>query len=88
MFPGFERLDGLLPVIRNRRIDMHRMHVRIRQKILIGGISFFDTILVPHFIQLCAGALADGIHVGTGVALIDRDEFGPEPETDDGNVDS
>ena len=43
--------------------------------------------VIADLLQLALGALADGVHLGVGMVLVDRDELGPETETDDRHAD-
>ena len=86
MFAGFQRGDGLPGMIGNGRVDMHCVHLRIFDELIEIGVALLHTECVANGIQLLFGALANGIHRGVGVALIDGNEFSAESETDDGHL--
>ncbi len=87
VFAGLQCLDRLRGVIRNGRVDMHRIDLGIAQQLIIVGIAFLDPEGVLNGLQFLRVALADGHQVGVGMRLIDGNKFGAEAEADDRKVD-
>jgi hypothetical protein len=71
----------------DRRVDVHRVHHRVGEQLLIAVISTVDSELVADLLQLLRAALADGVQLGVRVALVDRQKLRPEPEPDDRDAD-
>src|SRR5688500_172134 len=65
---------------------MDGVNVGIFEEIVEIGVTFLDAERVADVIQLFLRALANGVHVGVGMLLINGDEFGPEPQPNDGDV--
>ena len=70
----------------NGRVDVHRIHRRIADEVLEGGVALLHPEGIAYRIQLVLGTLANGIHLRMGMALIDGNELGTESESDDGDV--
>ena len=66
---------------------MHEVDVGVGQDLLKVGVAGFHAEGVANVIELLARALADGVHVGVGVLLVDGDELGSKTKADDGDVD-
>jgi hypothetical protein len=60
------------------RIDVNRIDCLVFQEVFKANVALLDFPLVTHLVELFLGALADGVHVGVGVTLINRNEFGPK----------
>ncbi len=86
VFASLQRRDGLFGVIGDRCIDVDRINFRILEELVVALVTLLDAVLVTDLIERGFGPLTDGRHVGVWVALIDWDEFRPESETDDSNV--
>ena len=86
MLAGAERGDRLRGVQVDGGIDVHRVDVRVAQEILEALVALLHAESLAHRIQLVLRALANGVHVRLGVALVNGDELGSESETDDGDV--
>jgi hypothetical protein len=83
---GFESGNGLPAVVRDGRIDVDQVNVRVLEHLAEIGVALFDLEGVANGVELRARALADRVHVRLRVTLVDRDEFGSEAEADDGHV--
>ena len=81
-----QRVDAHPGVLVDGRVDMHRIHVRIGDQLGEISVARRDAELIAHFVQVRLVPLADGVDVGVGVALVDRDELRAEPHADDGDV--
>jgi hypothetical protein len=73
-------------MIGDGRIDMDGVDIRVFEQPVDVVVSFCHAKSVADGIQLFAGALADGVHVGVGMALVDGDEFGAKAQPDNGDV--
>jgi hypothetical protein len=71
----------------DRRVDVHRVDIRVFQELAVVGMAVLDSIPASAFLQLFAIAPADRRDFRAGVFLIDRDEFGPEAEADNSHAD-
>ena len=87
MFAGLQGGDALRRVQMDGGIDVDRIDIRVLEQVFEAGVTLFDAVLVADLVQLFLGALADGVHVGVGMALVNGDEFRSEPEADDGHID-
>lgn len=65
---------------------MDGIDVGVLEQIVKIGITFIDAKRVADGIQFGLGALADRIHIGVWVLLINGNEFGAETEPNDGDV--
>lgn len=74
-------------MVRDGRIDVNGIDFRIFQQFAVISVSRFYVERIANGIQLFGITLADGVHVGVGMALINGNEFSPESQSDDGNVD-
>ncbi len=83
---GLQRGDGLPAVIGNGRVDVDRIDVWIFEQILEFRVAFPHAEVIADLIQLLLGALADRVHVGIGMPLIERDEFRAEAKSHNGDV--
>jgi hypothetical protein len=86
VFAGFEGGDGLPAVVWNGGVDVDQIDVRILEHFSEVCVAFFDSKGIADGVEFGLGALADGVHVCLRVALINGDEFGTEPEADDGHI--
>ena len=66
---------------------MDRIHLRIAKQSLEIGIALLHAKLVADFVKPRLRALADGVHVGKGMVLIDRNELFAESESHDSHID-
>jgi hypothetical protein len=83
---GFEGRDGHRRVIRNRRIDMHGIDLRILEEVCVALVPGADAGGVADLVELLSRPLANRVHVRERVLLINRNEFGAESEADDGDI--
>ena len=58
----------------------------ILQHVVVVGVPLVDAELVADLVQFRLIALADGLHVGLRMGLVDRNELGPEAEPDHRDV--
>jgi hypothetical protein len=86
MLAGLERLDAHPTVIGNRRIDVHGVDLRVLEHRLEVRVALFDLKGIADGLELLGIALADGMAVRERMTLPDGDEFRPETEADDGDV--
>src|SRR5262249_44385609 len=86
MFAGLERCDRLPGVVGNRRVDMDGVYFWVLEKLLKVGVPFFHAESIADGIKFFAGALANGIHFGIGMALINGDELGSKSKANNGHV--
>ena len=84
---GLQRLDAHPAVVRDGRVDVHGVHVRVFEQLFEVLVAHADAEGIAHGIELLLVALADGVAVRQRVTLPDGDEFRPETEADDGDVD-
>jgi len=63
------------------------IHLGIPQQRCVVRISFFHTERVADGIQFLRRPLADSVHVGQGMTLVNRNKLRSEPQADDGDVD-
>ena len=66
---------------------MHHIHVAILNQLLETLITLIDPVLPADLVELLLGTLADRVHIGMGMILINRNEFLPKTEPNNGNVD-
>ena len=57
----------------DRRVDVHGIDFRILDQLFEALVALADAVLVADLIQLLLGALADGVHVGVGMVLVNRE---------------
>ncbi|MNL76878.1 hypothetical protein D3C87_2029190 [compost metagenome] len=57
---------------------MYCVDVRIFQQFVVVGIAYFNAVLVTGFIQFRFSTLANRVHVGIGMLLINGDKLGAE----------
>ncbi len=86
VFAGFERGDGLPGMIGDGRINVDEIHFRIFQQLLEIRVTLLHAKGIADRVQFFARPLANGVHAGVGMALVDGNEFGPETEADNSNV--
>ena len=87
MLARLERLDGLRGMVGNGRIDVHGVDLVVLEQLLEMAVADLDAEGVPDRVELAPGPLADRIHVGMRVPLVDGDELGAESQAHDGHVD-
>ena len=87
VLPRLEGSNRLRRVVGNRRVDVHRIDVGVREQLLEARIPRLDAELVAAGVELLPIAPADPVHLRVRVLLIDGDELGAETETDDGYSD-
>jgi hypothetical protein len=78
-----QRGDRLSRMVRDRRVDVHGVDVRIAKHVCHVGVAPRDPELVGCLRQRCRRPLADRQHLGVRVRLIDGNELGAEAESDD-----
>ena len=83
---GLQRLNGLLGVERNRRVDVDRVDVRVLQQLGVIGVALLDPEGVADGVQLLLIALADRDRHRIRVSLVDGDELGAKAEPDERNA--
>ncbi len=83
MLARLERRHHLVGVQLQRGVDVDDVDVRVGEHRIVVGVADVDPELVADFVELGLGALADRVHLGVGVALVDGDELGTEFEPDD-----
>ena len=60
---------------------------RVGQHVLVLRVALLDAERIADLVQLARVAPADGVHVGVGMLLVDRNELGPKAQPDDRDVD-
>ena len=83
-FQGFDRHPAM---IGNWRVDMYEVNLRILQDVGKLRVALFDLELVTDRFQLFRIALADRVDSSIRMPLIDGNELGAKPQTDDRDVD-
>ncbi len=83
---GLERGDRLRGVIGNGGIDVDEIDFGVFQDVGVIGVALGDFEVIANLIEFFLVALADGVHVGLGMLLIDGDEFSAETQADNGDV--
>ena len=83
---GLERGDAHPGVVRDGRVDVDDVDLRVLEQLLEIRVALLDAEVVAHGVELLRVALADGVAAGVRVLLPEGDEFGPEAEADDGDV--
>ena len=73
-------------VIGNGRVDVNAVNVGVFEKFVEIGVAFVDAERVADGVELGLGALADGIHVGVWMPLINGDEFCAKTQTDNCDI--
>ena len=86
VFAGFERFDGLLGVVGDRRVDVNGVDVGILEELVVIGVAARNAEGVLNGFKFLRVALADGEQVGVGVRLVNRNKLGAETKADDGDV--
>src|SRR5205823_2147093 len=81
-----EGRDGLRSMIGNGAVDMHEIDLGVGEHVLVFGITLGHAESFADHVQLSFGALTDGVHVGTGMALINGNKLGPKAQTNNGYV--
>jgi hypothetical protein len=83
MLARLQRGNRLRRMIRDRRVDVDGVDVRILQQVLVARVAGGDAEAVAARVELFLVPPADRVHLGIGVTLIDRDELGAEAESDE-----
>src|SRR3954471_15768893 len=65
----------------NRRVDVDGINVRVLDELLKLLVPLRDLILVSDFVQLIGRTLADSVHVGVRMPLVDRHDLLAKSET-------
>ena len=86
VFAGLERRNRLPGVIGNGGVDVDGVDVRVLEQLVEIVVPVLHAKRVADCIQFFAGALADGIHVGAGMALVDGNKLRAEAQPDYGDV--
>jgi len=87
VFAGLERGDGLPGMIGNRRVDVNGLNLRVLQQLVEIVVASLHSEGIPDGVELFAGALADGVHVGVGMPLVNGDKLRAKAQPDYGDVD-
>ena len=86
VFAGLERRNRLPGVIGNGGVDVDGVDVRVLEQLVEIVVPVLHAKRVADRIQFCAGALADGVHVGARMPLVDGNKLGAEAQPDYGDV--
>ena len=86
VFAGLERGDRLPGVIGNGGIDVDRVEGRVFKQLVEIVVPVLHAKRVADRVQFFAGALADGVHVGAGVPLVDGNELRAKAQPNNGDV--
>ena len=70
----------------NGGVDVDRVYFGIFEEIFEVAVAFFDFEGVADLIELVPRTLADGVHAGVGVPLINGNEFSSKTEANYGDV--
>jgi hypothetical protein len=70
-------------VVGDGAVDVDRVDVGVLQQVVEVGVPLVDLVAVAHLVHFRLVAAADGVHLGVGVVLVDRDELRPEAQSDD-----
>src|SRR5262249_15001099 len=73
-------------VVGDRRVDVDVIDVGIRENVFVAMVALGDAEGITHLIEFTLGALADSVHVGQRVLLVNGDELGAKAQTDDRHV--
>lgn len=74
-------------MIRDGGVDVHGIHIGIVQNVLILLVTFLYTERIANRIELLLVTLANGVHVGVRMVLINGNEFSSKSQTNDRNID-
>ena len=83
---GPQRRDRHPGVVRDGRVDVDEIDVRVRQHVVVVRVPLLDAEGIGDAVQLRSISPADGEHVRVGMTLVDGDELGPETEAHDRHV--
>jgi hypothetical protein len=83
-----QRLDAHPAVIGNGRVDVHGVDARVLEHRFEVRVAHVHAEGVADGVELLRVALADGVAGRERMTLPDGDEFRPETEADDGDVDA
>ena len=83
---GLERRYRLPGMIGNGGVDVDRVDVRVFKQPVEIVVPILDAKRVADRIQFFAGALADGVHVGARMPLVDGNKLRAESQPDYGDV--
>ena len=84
MLSSTHRLQGCFRMVRNGSINMDRVNFWIGKQLRIIGESLADIIMISDLIQIFLISLAKSHNLRIRMALINRNEFGPEAESNYG----
>jgi len=87
VFARFQSGNRLAGMIGNGRIDVNEVHVGIGEHVLEAREAFGHAERIADFVKFLVRSLADGVHVGVGVMLINGNKLCPKAQTDDRDVD-
>ena len=82
MLAGVQCLERHPGVIVNRAVDVDIIHSLIRQDFFVCLITIFDPKLIAGFVQFGFVSSANRMHIGFGMALVDRDKFRTKAQPD------
>ena len=84
---GLERRDRLRRVVGDRRVDVHRVDVRVAQQLLVARCSASRCRTGRRTASSSAWSRRQMAYISAfGMVLVDRNELGAEPEPDDGDA--
>src|SRR5690625_6537893 len=83
MLTGTKSHQCMLRMKMDGSVNMNRIHIRIRQKLFVGGVPFVHAKGVTHLIQTLFIALTNRIHIYIGMFLIDRDKLRTKSKAED-----
>jgi hypothetical protein len=84
---GFQRRHAHRRMLVNGGVDVHHIDVGIFEHLVVVGVALLDVEGVADGIELILAALANGVHIGIRVILVDGDELCPEAQAGYGNID-
>jgi hypothetical protein len=70
--PGVQAGERHRRVRRDRRVDVHRVDVRVGEQPLVALEPSLDAELVADLLQLLGRPLTDRVQLRVGVTLVDR----------------
>jgi len=65
---------------------MNDINIRIFEEFFIAGVALFYPKSIADLIEFAFGSLADRIHIGGRVLLVNGDKFGTEAQAYDCDV--
>ena len=80
---GLEPGQALAGVVGDGRVDVDGVDLGIGQHVVELRVALGDAERVAQLVELLLAALADGVHLGLRMVLIDGNELGPKTQTHD-----